>query len=95
METSFIDDSVDINAGNYIYKITVINDCNLTGIDGYEGSSVFLHGNWRNYRTSLFWTPYMRWQYDVDHYTIEKQNINGVWERILDVYNETQAEIRE
>ena len=83
--TSFIDDSVDIEGQNYYYKVNVVNDCNLYGEEGFEGSSIRLQGDWRNYRTRLMWTKYREWEFDVYHYTIEKQNIFGVWEPVINV----------
>ena len=96
MATSYIDLDVNVKATNYYYRIAVINDCNLSGPQGEEGSSIFLNGEWNNYKTKLHWTKYLLWNNGVDHYTLEKLNDNGVWEFYLDADgNTTDVELNE
>ena len=94
--TSYMDNAVNVNDQNYYYRIAVINDCNLSGPQGTEGSSILLQGDWQNYRTKLYWTKYDFWNNGVDHYTIQKLNEFGVWEDYWDVDgNTTDVELNE
>ncbi len=94
--TSYMDNNVKIDDRNYYYKIVVINDCNLAGPVGTEGSSILLQGEWRNYKTKLYWTKYDFWNNGVDHYNIQKLNDFGVWEDYWEVDgNTTETELNE
>ncbi len=84
--TAYTDTDVDINAHEYYYRILVVNDCNLSGIESNNGSSIFLTGIHENYSTQFNWTPYKEWQQGVDTYQLERINANGVWE-IIKVVN--------
>ena len=87
--SSYTDNNVKINDQNYYYRIEVINDCDLSGPQGTEGSSILLQGEWRNYRTKLNWTKYEWWSNDIDHHTIQKLNEFGVWVDYMDVVGNT------
>jgi PKD repeat protein len=87
--TSYTDYQVDVEEQTFFYKIVVINDCNLTGPEGYEGNSILLQGDWRSYNTDLRWTPYQKWDQGVDHYMIQKQNTFGVFEDYIQVDGNT------
>jgi len=77
--TSYMDDSVDINAHSYSYFIISVNDCDLQGIISREGKSILLDGFWSNYQTFLKWTPYEKWPSGVQQYIIEKLQDDGSW----------------
>jgi PKD repeat protein len=80
--TAYTDMNADINAQEYYYRVLVVNDCNLSGIESNKGSSIFLSGSHENYSTQFNWTPYKDWQQGVDTYQLERINANGVWEII-------------
>jgi PKD repeat protein len=94
--TSYVDYQVDVEEQFFFYKIIVINDCNLAGPVGYEGTSIRLQGDWRNYSTKLNWSPYIKWDQGVEHYMLQKQNSFGVFEDYIKVDgNTTIIEINE
>ena len=94
--TSYIDYHVDVEEQTFFYKIVVINDCNLAGPEGQEGTSLLLEGDWRNYQTNLRWNPYLNWDQGVDHYMIQKKNSFGVFQDYIQVGgNSTTIQIDE
>jgi hypothetical protein len=74
--------NASINEQEYYYRILVVNDCNLSGIESNRGSSILLTGSHGNYSTEFNWTPYKEWQPGVDTYQLERINAHGVWEII-------------
>jgi PKD repeat protein len=80
--TSYTDLNASINEQEYYYRILVVNDCNISGIESNRGSSILLTGSHGNYSTQFNWTPYKEWQPGVDTYQLERINANGVWEII-------------
>jgi len=80
--TSYTDMNASINEQEYYYRILVVNDCNLSGIESNRGSSILLTGSHGNYSTEFNWTPYKEWQPGVDTYQLERINAHGVWEII-------------
>ncbi|MEP7263466.1 MAG: PKD domain-containing protein [Bacteroidota bacterium] len=87
--TSYVDYLVDVEEQTFFYKVVVINDCNLSGPEGFEGTSILMQGDWRNYSTKLNWTPYLKWDQGVDHYMIQKQNSFGVFQDYIQVDGNT------
>ncbi|MCD6067941.1 MAG: domain containing protein [Bacteroidetes bacterium] len=81
-QNSFTDDEVDVNASVYLYKILIVNHCNLTSGEGQKGVSVLLEAKQNEFSTDLKWSTYSEWDSGVDYYIIERKNANGEWEQI-------------
>jgi PKD repeat protein len=93
---SYLDDQAEVDESVYRYRIEIFNDCNLTGADGLEGTSILLRSDWKNNKTTLQWSPYDRWPSGVDRYVIEKKNAQGVWITVTVVDgNATVTELNE
>jgi PKD repeat protein len=93
---SYLDHDVNINKSQYFYRVDVVNDCLLSGVRSNEGSSILLKSDWFNYQTHLKWTPYQKWDSDVDYYIIEKRNSDGQWVPIKIVEgNQTETTLDE
>ncbi|MEO5572007.1 MAG: PKD domain-containing protein [Bacteroidia bacterium] len=86
---SFVDEQVDVNHQNYFYKVDIINDCNLSGLQSGKSSSILLQSDWVHERPKLWWTEYNQWDNGVDYYTIEKKNDTGQWVLIKTVDGKT------
>lgn len=69
--TEFIDENVDVNGENYIYKVQTIDHCLVTGYTGYIGRPMLLTGYYANDISSLSWTAYEQWEEGVEHYEIQ------------------------
>jgi PKD repeat protein len=76
---SFLDEDTDVQQKQYNYLILPVNDCYLTGMQSNEGSSIHVKGTWKDYKTTLNWNPYMRWDAGVNHYRIEREESPGNW----------------
>jgi PKD repeat protein len=88
---SYIDNTIEVDKQEYYYKILVINDCELAGIESGEGSSILLNGSLVEQKTLLNWTPYKQWIPGVNEYIIERQKFDGTWEQIKVVNGNTTA----
>jgi hypothetical protein len=86
---SYEDEQVEVNHQNYYYKIDVISDCNLAGLNSDMGSSILLQSDWVQERPKVWWTEYKNWDDGVDYYTIEKKNEAGQWILIKTVDGKT------
>jgi PKD repeat protein len=77
----YLDHNVNVNSDYYYYMIEIINFCEIITTQGNFASSVLLKAEKDDYdHNKLRWTPYVGWDFDgVDHYTIERQDINGNW----------------
>lgn len=80
--TAYIDINADINSQEYYYRVLVVNDCNMSGIESNRGSSILLTGSHDSFSTEFNWTPYKEWQPGVETYQLERINSNGIWEII-------------
>ncbi len=94
---SFDDMNVNVKEYNYYYKVEVINDCHLAGMQSSNSSSILLQSQWQYANARLWWTEYDKWDNGVDHYTVEKYNWDtGQWEVIKTVPGTvTQTEVDE
>ncbi|MBL7923489.1 MAG: PKD domain-containing protein [Bacteroidia bacterium] len=77
--TSYLDTDADVQDSSYIYKVVVVNDCNLSGPESNAGKSILLRGRWKDHRTYLNWSKYLEWGSGIDHYTIEFLSPQGTW----------------
>lgn len=94
--TFFNDADVDIKNTSYVYKVIVVNDCNLEGVESNIGKSMVLDGVWRDQRTYLFWNKYEQWDSGIDNYTIEFLSPQGTWVPVKTVDgNTTKTEIED
>ena len=79
----FEDYSVDLQHSSYYYRVSAFNFCNTINPESNVGSSILLKGDFdKNGKSLLRWTQYKDWTDGVDHYVLEKLNINGIWEPI-------------
>lgn len=81
----YIDNNVDVNAGNYFYKIEAKNSCGVATLGSNKSSSILLKAELINGNIQLNWTKYDGWDMGVDYYIIEKMNGQGEWEIIKKV----------
>jgi hypothetical protein len=77
--TSYLDQDTEPGSTSYSYRILVVNDCFLTGIESNRGTSILLQGYWQDYKTRLTWTPYGEWANGVQNYILEVQDPQGNW----------------
>ena len=87
--TSFEDYDTDVHQFSYTYKVVVKNDCSTEGPDSRHGKSILLDGFWKNYRTTLHWTPYEDWDSGVERYRIEFLSPQGIWMPVREVDGST------
>ncbi|HKR07482.1 MAG TPA: PKD domain-containing protein [Bacteroidia bacterium] len=87
---SYEDEQVDVNHQNYYYKVDVISDCNLAGLESGMSSSILLQSDWVHEQPKVWWTEYKNWDSGVDYYTIEKKNEAGQWVLIKTVDGQTK-----
>ena len=94
---SYDDMDVNVKEQNYYYKVEVINDCHLAGMQSSNSSSILLQSQWQYANAKLWWTEYDKWDTGVDHYTVEKYNWDtGQWEVVKTLPgNQTQTEVDE
>jgi hypothetical protein len=69
--------------------VVVKNDCSTEGPDSRHGKSILLDGFWKNYRTTLHWTPYEDWDSGVERYRIEFLSPQGTWMPVREVDGST------
>jgi hypothetical protein len=87
--TSYEDYDTDVHQFSYTYKVVVKNDCSTEGPDSRHGKSILLDGFWKNYRTTLHWTPYEDWDNGVERYRIEFLSPQGTWMPVREVDGST------
>jgi PKD repeat protein len=82
VETSYMDNDVDVSKQNYFYRIEPANECDIQAMQGLHGSSILL--GVRNYddRVQLDWTGYDGWTKGVGYYVIERMRSDGTWETV-------------
>ncbi len=95
--TSYEDYNVDVNGQNYYYKLEAVSDCNLSGKQSENSSSILLQSKWEYAASKLWWTRYDKWDTGVERYEVEKYNwITRQWEKVKTVPgNATQTEVDE
>lgn len=94
MSNSFTDIDVDVHSNSYTYKVVVVNDCNISGLESNIGKSILLEGFWKDHRTYLNWSPYLDWDNGVETYKIEFLSPQGIWTPVKTVNgSDTSVEI--
>ncbi len=93
---SYIDNDASVQQTSYSYKVVVVNDCQIHGLESNIGKNILLEGFWKNHRTFLTWSPYEKWNTGVENYVIEFLSPQGIWTpvRSLDG-NSTSIEIED
>ncbi|RYD83460.1 MAG: PKD domain-containing protein [Sphingobacteriales bacterium] len=92
LATDFIDNKVDVNAHTYQYRVMPTNECDITVAPSAFGNSILLQGEAVDPSTlSLNWNKYEGWQEGVDHYILEKKDIDGNWQIIATVPGNTNT----
>ncbi|TRX51870.1 PKD domain-containing protein [Fulvivirga sp. M361] len=89
--TSYFDEQVDVAAQNYIYKINVVNTCDIGAKESNTGSSILLQKKTRQYQNLLFWNPYTGWTSDVKHYLLQRKDSYGTWETLQVLDNDQNS----
>jgi PKD repeat protein len=79
LDLSYIDYDVDVMRYTYMYRVNVLNDCNLTGLISDKGTSILLRSEVMELGDKLWWSDYEHWDTGVEHYIIEIQDENGQW----------------
>ncbi|MBO6516701.1 MAG: gliding motility-associated C-terminal domain-containing protein [Bacteroidia bacterium] len=82
--TSFIDEELDVNSENFIYKVQILDHCGIAGTEGYQGKPILLEGFYQDDASHLSWSAYEEWDEGVDFYEIQIE-INGMFETIATV----------
>ncbi|NNM15354.1 MAG: PKD domain-containing protein, partial [Bacteroidia bacterium] len=90
-DLSYLDYNVDVDNQTYYYQIIVSNDCAIPNIESNKSSSILLKADWRNDKTLLEWTPYVKWKEGVGNYVIEKLDESGNWIMIKVVDEKTDS----
>lgn len=85
MDFSYIDYDVDVMEHSYMYRVNVLNDCNLSGLMSNKGTSILLRSEVKDLGDKLWWTEYEHWDSGVDHYIIEAEDENGQWRPVKKV----------
>jgi PKD repeat protein len=82
VETSYMDNDVDVSKERYFYRIEAANECDIQTQQGLHGSSILL--GVRNYddRVQLDWTGYDGWTKGVGYYVRERMRSDGTWETV-------------
>ncbi|HNP16824.1 MAG TPA: PKD domain-containing protein [Fulvivirga sp.] len=88
---SYFDQDVDIEKQRYIYKIAVVNTCDVIGEDSNTGSSINLQKQADQYINKLYWTPYSGWKGGTSKYLLQRLNEYGQWE-VVQIIDSTQVE---
>ncbi len=81
---SYIDYNSYVHDEVYFYRVDVISDCMIAGVNSNTGANILLRSDWMETQTKLWWTPYTDWDTDVDYYIIEKYD-RGIWQQIKTV----------
>lgn len=76
---SYTDMTAEVQTNSYTYKVVVVNDCQIPGLESNIGKSILLEGYWKDHRTYLNWSPYEDWATGVDNYVIEFLSPQGTW----------------
>lgn len=95
-QTSFIDESADVNTTKYYYQIMSINVCSIDGKEGAKSDNIVLKANANeSWGVNLDWTPYLGWTTGVAFYIVEKLDDNGQWQVIKQVNGSTTSTVDE
>ncbi len=70
MDTSFIDENVDVQNTEYCYNIKVTDNCGHISRFANEGCNVIIQGNAVPFQHNLNWTNYKEWLDGVNHYEL-------------------------
>lgn len=87
----FIDEQVEVNQQNYLYKVSVIDSCLRDVAVSNIGSSIYLQELPSEILVNSFnWTPYINWEEGVEYYEIQtKNNLNNVFQNLSIVDSST------
>jgi gliding motility-associated-like protein len=87
----FIDEQVDVNQQNYLYKISVTDSCLRDVAFSNIGSSIYLDEVPDEWLVNSFnWSNYAKWENGVEHYDVlTKNNLNSVFQTLTNVDSST------
>ena len=87
----FIDEQVDVDQQNYLYKISVTDSCLRDVAVSNIGSSIHLQEVSDDWLVNSFnWSNYAKWENGVEYYEVQtKNNLNGNYQSIISVDSTT------
>lgn len=86
-QTSYTDESVQVQTTKYYYRVMATNRCGLLGIQGGSSDNIVLETKaLDDLYIEILWTPYKGWgPHGVGFYMVERETSDGSWEVIRTV----------